>query len=212
MSDKDYYQILQVLPSASSSDIKKAYRVLALEYHPDRNNSQWAAQQFVEIKEAYSVLINASERKKYDASRLKGQQLSKRIATTPEEIRLMSEELVNRIRRGNPDRINRDRLIFDLEAVLSVYHVQLLEKYNDVKQNHLIVTDILFCLQYLDWDDHMKFTNTLRSIKGIDESSLQLIHQSLNQYKRLYYWHRYKIIFAILLSMVLCLAIYKLVQ
>lgn len=211
MSDKDYYQILQVLPSASSSEIKKAYRLLALEYHPDRNNSQWAANQFVELQEAYSVLIDPTERKRYDASRFNGQQISRRIATTPEEIRWMSEELVNRIRRGNPDRINRDRLIFDLDAVLSVYHIQLLERWNDTKQNQSLVSDILFCLQYLEWDDCIRFSNTLSSIKGIDESSQQLIHQSLNQYKRSYYWHRYKIVLAILLSMILCIAIYKLV-
>lgn len=211
MSDKDYYQILQILPSANSSDIKKAFRSLALEYHPDRNNSQWAAEQFVEIQEAYSVLIDPSERKRYDAARFTGQQLSRRIATTPEEVRWMSEELANRIKRGNPDRINRDRLIFDLDAVLSVYHIQLLERWNDTKHNQLLVSDVLFCLQYLEWDDCMKFSNTLGSIKGIDESSLQLIHQSLKQYKRSYYWHRYKIVLAILLSMIVCIAIYKLV-
>ena len=128
MFTQDYYQILRISPSASLSEIRKAYRLLALEFHPDKNSSQFASDYFVAIREAYAILSDPAQRKKYDLSRFPAQTVSRRIATTPTEIRLMSEELVKRIKTSNPDRINRDRLLQDLEAVLSVYHIQLLEK------------------------------------------------------------------------------------
>lgn len=208
MSDKDYYQILQILPQASAAEIKKAYRMMALEFHPDRNKSQWAADQFTIIQEAYQVLSNPIERKKYDAARFTGQQSSRRIATTPEEIRWMSEELATRIKNSNPDNINRDRLVYDLEAVLSVYHIQLLERWKDAKWNQLITEDILFCLQHTDWNDCMRITQTLLSINGVDEKNRQAVHSFIVVYKKNFYWHKYKVIVALLIALLLCLLIY----
>jgi curved DNA-binding protein len=67
MPAKDYYQILGVPKSASADDIKKAFRMLALKYHPDRNKGDKASEsKFKEINEAYAVLSNPDKRKQYD--------------------------------------------------------------------------------------------------------------------------------------------------
>jgi len=64
---KDYYSILGINKNASESDIKKAYRKLALKYHPDRNpNDKEAENRFKEVSEAYEVLSDPEKRKKYD--------------------------------------------------------------------------------------------------------------------------------------------------
>jgi len=66
---KDYYSILGVSKNASLDDIKKAYKKLALKYHPDRNtesNKEKAQQKFVEINEAYEVLSDEQKKKIYD--------------------------------------------------------------------------------------------------------------------------------------------------
>ncbi len=65
---KDYYQILGVPRNASDEEIKKAYRRLAMQYHPDRNPGQekWANEKFKEINEAYAVLGNPEKRRQYD--------------------------------------------------------------------------------------------------------------------------------------------------
>jgi len=67
MTTKDYYKILGVSKSSSPEEIKKAYRKLALQYHPDRNKGDKASEaKFKEISEAYAVLSDAEKRKQYD--------------------------------------------------------------------------------------------------------------------------------------------------
>ncbi len=64
---KDFYQILGADRKASAEDLKKAYRQLALKYHPDRNKDDKAAEQkFKEINEAYDVLKDPQKRAAYD--------------------------------------------------------------------------------------------------------------------------------------------------
>ncbi len=63
---RDYYEILGVEKTASKEDIKKAYKKLALQYHPDRNKEKDAEEKFKEISEAYAVLSDDEKRKAYD--------------------------------------------------------------------------------------------------------------------------------------------------
>ena len=67
MAKRDYYQVLDVPRTAAEADIKKAYRRLAMKYHPDRNpGDQEAEGKFKEAKEAYEVLSDAQKRAAYD--------------------------------------------------------------------------------------------------------------------------------------------------
>lgn len=62
----DYYKILGLSLNVSKEEIKKAYRKLALEFHPDRNKSADAHEKFIEINEAYLILYDDEARAKYD--------------------------------------------------------------------------------------------------------------------------------------------------
>ena len=67
MAKRDYYEVLGVDKSASADDIKKAYRKLAVKYHPDKNPGDKAAEEkFKEAAEAYSVLSDADKKARYD--------------------------------------------------------------------------------------------------------------------------------------------------
>jgi len=67
VSNRDYYEVLRVSRSASATEIKKAYRRLALEHHPDRNpDDPTAAERFKEASEAYGVLSDPDKRSRYD--------------------------------------------------------------------------------------------------------------------------------------------------
>lgn len=67
MAKRDYYEVLGVAKSANEKEIKKAYKRLAMKYHPDRNQGDKKAEsKFKEIKEAYEILTNAQKRAAYD--------------------------------------------------------------------------------------------------------------------------------------------------
>jgi molecular chaperone DnaJ len=69
MAKRDYYEVLGLAKNASEEDIKKAYRKLAMKFHPDRNqgdDAKKAEEKFKEAKEAYEMLSDAQKRAAYD--------------------------------------------------------------------------------------------------------------------------------------------------
>ncbi|HTD05032.1 DnaJ domain-containing protein [Undibacterium sp.] len=66
---KDYYFVLGIPSTAPLSEVKKAFRQKAAEFHPDRNTSEIAPEKFREIREAYDVLSDEALRAAYDENR-----------------------------------------------------------------------------------------------------------------------------------------------
>src|SRR5437867_4486585 len=75
MMEGDYYELLQIKPEAGTDAIHKAYRELAMRYHPDRNPTPDAASQMAAINQAYFVLSEPARRRSYDQRRTKSRSL-----------------------------------------------------------------------------------------------------------------------------------------
>ena len=65
-TSKDFYEVLGISKNATAEEIKRAYRRLALEYHPDRNKTKEAGEKFKEVTAAYEVLSDSQKRSQYD--------------------------------------------------------------------------------------------------------------------------------------------------
>ncbi|XP_066522546.1 dnaJ homolog subfamily B member 9 [Hoplias malabaricus] len=78
----DYYSVLGVPPSATEKEIRKAFRQLALKFHPDRNHSPDAQQVFTHLAQAYEVLSDQERRRLYDQTHLA--QCSKKTKGKPD--------------------------------------------------------------------------------------------------------------------------------
>ena len=63
---KDYYKILNITKGSSDDEIKKAYRKLALKYHPDKNKQPGAEEKFKEVAEAYEILSDPQKKEIFD--------------------------------------------------------------------------------------------------------------------------------------------------
>ena len=82
----DYYQVLGLTPAASAEDIKKAYRDLALNFHPDKNpTDQNAHTHFQLISEAYTILSNPKTRRAFDQER-EAAKAAEQVATTVQSL------------------------------------------------------------------------------------------------------------------------------
>ncbi len=73
---RDYYEVMGIAREASEADVKKAYRKLAHQFHPDRNpGDKTAESRFKEVQEAYDILSDKEKRKKYDQFGFAGPQM-----------------------------------------------------------------------------------------------------------------------------------------
>jgi molecular chaperone DnaJ len=144
---KDYYSILELEPSATQEEIKKAYRKLALQYHPDKNNNNpYATAQFSEIKEAYEVLTNPSKKEYYLQQRWYNQSIGKRKTQpviTPITILLQVLELEKYVSSLDVFRMDKEGLKQYILGLLPDATIEQLKNFNETETNREIIKTLL---------------------------------------------------------------------
>lgn len=135
MQVKDYYAILQLHPTASPTEIKKAYRSLAMQYHPDKTkNDPYPVAQFNEIKEAYEVLMHPAKKEAYLQERWLYQFSNKKfdqIATTPPELLKQCIALNRDIAMEDRYRMNHTAYAKKIAALLAAENIAMLQHFDD---------------------------------------------------------------------------------
>ncbi len=207
---QDHYKILHIPSTASADEIKKAFRKLALLYHPDKNKASLAQKQFAEIQEAYSVLKDPAKRAAYHYQRFTAghRHNQKPPAHTAMEVLEASTLLRNKLLRLDPFRIDLDLLSFEIKEVLSDHNMELLLQAEDTNINRQVVANTVHALQLVPLFLSADSIALLQRLGEKDNVIQKEINSFLQNAKREHYWNKYKILIALLLAVLFCLAIY----
>lgn len=204
---RDYYQILEVEPSASFETIRKAYRRLALLHHPDKNDgSQYSARIFAEIIEAYKVLSNPYERKRYHQKLFTTGYDISNVVNTPEQALEELVKLKEVINRSDPFRLFKEAVLIDLNAIVQKPVIDKIAEKTTADFKRKFIITYLDCIQVLDLSD---FENKLKAIANItDEVSAIEIAKAVTLKKKTHWWEKYQTLVAFTIAVLICLLIY----
>jgi curved DNA-binding protein CbpA len=209
-SQKDYYQILQVSYTASPAEIKKAYRKLALLYHPDKNvgNALMDAV-FQEINEAYEVLSNPIKRKEYHRF-YADVHAPYREPVTAKSILEKSIALNQQLAQTNSFHINRDALLHQLQIILTDSNVAILLQSAESNIVEAAMEQLLLNTRSLPYHLFQQLLPSLTTLATPYPSALQALQQYTRRKKIYSLWKRYEVIVVLIASLLFCWFMYKL--
>jgi molecular chaperone DnaJ len=204
---KDYFKILELTPGATLPEIKKAYRRLAMLHHPDKHKGDaYATARFHEIKEAYETLVHPRKKEHYLQQRWYQQSLGKKFSSskphTPATVLMDCVRLNQYVSSLNAFRIDKKGLKRYIDELLNSETIAMLKQFNETEVNKQIVSMILQAMVPLDYDDEMSVAMVLKKIPGADENRIQ---QQLQKKKTASTLEKYKIVFILLITAIICL-------
>jgi len=213
MHTRDHYKTMRLHPQATQEEIKKAYRHLALRYHPDKNPGDgYADQYFREIREAYEVLSNPKRRALYDEERwLAGYaRKEKPVSVTPSWIFQECLKLADQAASVNIYRPSQGALADRIDQLFSDAHLAVLLKEGNRALNRRILEAALRAVKGMEYRYFEKLLPALQAIGGGDTEMQEMIGHILLDKKREARWHRYKpwVILAVSLLLCLCMALF----
>ncbi|MEJ7767688.1 MAG: DnaJ domain-containing protein [Chitinophagaceae bacterium] len=213
MAIKDYYKILQVDHTAGLHEIKKAYRGLAMKYHPDKNgDNQLAGAHFREIQEAYHILSDSGRRSAYNQQRWYSNSMRTRSApqpVSPQLILTKCKQLSQYVHRMNAFNLNQQSLSNYIIHLLSETSLEILINLNDTLTNRQIITEVLQASDPLSFKYLQKVALPLVRLAGSDKKTVETINGYVQERKLAGYWKRYQVLFIFLLTLIICWIIYE---
>jgi curved DNA-binding protein CbpA len=207
---KDYYKTLELEPSATQAEIKKAYRRLAKQYHPDKTQNDTSASAIYQaIKEAYEVLTDPSKKEFYLQQRWYNQSVGRRKTQqliTPSDVLKQALELDRYVSRLDHFRMDKYGLRDYIKELMAEPVVKMLNDHNDRDINSEITRLVSKCLHILPVDAAESLYQELRKIHVTPETEIQL-YSSVQLLKKQSKWDRYKMITIVLITLAICIAI-----
>jgi curved DNA-binding protein CbpA len=207
---EDYYQILRVHPNASETTIRKAYRKLALQYHPDKTgNSEELNSYFKKINEAYKVLSNAEQRKQFHLQYYALHHYEP-VMNSSNEILVACKKLLKQIIQQG-DHINEEAIVLNIqENILNENNLFILKTEENKFIQQQLHEELLQIINKLNFVNGTVLSNILmQKFSFTNESEKVLLIEILKKKKQEYYWDKYKFFLALLIAILICLGIYS---
>jgi curved DNA-binding protein CbpA len=212
---KDYYKILDLPPQASQKEIKKNFRRLALQYHPDVNpGNKYAQAWYHEIKEAYETLCDADLRDAYLQQRWllksQGKKYENSIPLTPDFILQHINKIDEQVTQMDHFRMGHAHLQKLLLAALPDEYIDALKSYQDGNINRSIVLTMLHAMDPLEHKYIRPVLQHLQKLQRDDAFIEKAIADYKRQRDRQQLWEKYQGLVFFFVSILLCLTIYLL--
>lgn len=212
MQLKDYYVILEIEPSATMPEIKKAYRKLALKYHPDKAGADnYATAQFAEVKEAYETLTNPSKKYFYLQQRWLAKTTAKKATSqliAPEAILKQVLELERYVARQDAFRMNKVWLRDYILSILTDEAIQKLHDFDELEMNITIVNSILNSLYPLPFRYIRPIAQRLYKLTGNDQKQTNRIKKIEDSFLKKHRSEKYSVLGVIGVTVIICLIIW----
>ena len=209
---KDYYAILEIETSASATEIKKSYRRLAQQFHPDKNQADpYAVAQFHQIKEAYEVLTNPSRKEYYLQQRWYNQSIGKKKtqdAITPVTVLKQSLELEKYVSTLDTFRMDKEGLEQYILELLSNDTINKLKQFNEPDTSSQIVQITLRTINVLPPHYSKTVLSQLQVLAESNENSLRQIQSIVIKTNKKHQREKYSLLIIIGITIILCLLIF----
>lgn len=212
MHIKDYYKLLELEPSATLPEIKKAYRRLALLHHPDKNNNDpYAAAQFSDIKEAYEILTNPSKKEKYLQQRWYNQSTGSRKTQdiiTPVSVLKQALELERYASKLDVFRMDKEGLRDYILELLSPTTIGQLKEFNEPAITRQIIDTIIRSANHLQEQQAIPIAERLRQLAGNDTSLHEQINIFAGRHRSRQQREKYNSLIILIATILICLLIW----
>ncbi len=212
MQLKDYFSLLELEASASVAEIKKAYRRLALQLHPDKAGTDpYAAARFAEIKEAYEVLTDPGKREYYLQQRWYNQAAGIRRTeqtVTPVTMIRQALELERHVSRLDEFRMDREGLKVYILDLLSDERVEKLRAFDDKESMRTILRTVIRSCRYLTTEHTGQIAAQIRKAAPGDKQIEQELNEFLLHSRKKKNKEKYTVWLVLLLTALICLLIF----
>ena len=201
---KDYYRILEIETSATQAEIKKAFRKMAHQFHPDKNHQDpYATTRF-------EVLSNPAKKDYYLQQRWYNQSLGKRktqVIITPVSLLKQVLELERYITRLDEFRMDKKGLHDYISDLITDANIEKLNTFNDTATNEEIIKILLVCLRPLPFHFLISLHKQLIKI-NVSSNGSQMISEWITSREKIHQRDQYKIWVILLIVAAICLLIF----
>ena len=205
---KDYYRILEISPQANAEEIRRSFRRLAMEWHPDRKGENT---RFLDIREAYETLSDPARKEAYLRTRADDEALGRRFQahqrTTPSTLMGKALQLEREVSSMDAFRIDREALLSSIDDCLDEASVDMILSETDSEYRTQLTRILLNCGRPLDESGAKLLTDMLGRFMDGEGDGRRMMDAYLLSKRNEARWGRWSTPLLLVLTLLLCLLI-----